>query len=174
MAQLVGQEAIARSYARPRQSTRTTRPRLALQARVGAPGTEADASARLRVPVEDHRVVLVADEDLSPRLRAGVCQRLLDAKSCQPVGQITHRLVVAEIGLLYPPSRFGTHDPEGVLADRDQLEVRAGHGLWPDHEPGRLRLRRGLPGFGDDRPQRERQIAQALSGGGRDAPRVQA
>src|SRR5215471_18010157 len=148
--------------------------RLGLQARVGAPRTESDAGARLRVPVEDHRVVFVADEDLGPRLRAGVCQRLLDAKSRQPVGEVADRLVVAEVGLLYPPARLGAHDPERVLADPAQLEVRAGHGLWPDHEPGRLRFRRSLPRFGDDRRQRERQIAQALARGGRDAPGFQA
>ena len=58
------------------------------------------------LPVEDHRVILVADGHLGALPGPGLGQRLLHPEPGQPVAQVADRLRVAEIGLPDPPGRL--------------------------------------------------------------------
>src|SRR5580704_12389188 len=137
----------------------------------GPPGPGPAAHRRGRVPVEDHRVVWLADQDLRARLGARVGERLLHAQAGQPVGQVADRLVVAEVGLLDPAPRLLAADQEGVLAEAEHLEARLVHVLDRDPDPdalGGLFGRTGGAVGGDQRGHGEAQLAQALPGGGGD------
>src|SRR5215813_14070310 len=118
---------------------------LALEVRVGAAGAEAGACRLLRIPVEYHRIVLFADQYLGSWFGAGSGERFLDTELGEPVGQVADRLVVTEVGLQNPPARLRAVDPERVLADALQLEVRSGHGLGPEDQPRRQWLGCGSP-----------------------------
>src|SRR5215813_11724898 len=135
---------------------------LALEARVGAAGAEAGACRLLRIPVEYHRIVLFADQYFGSWLGASSGERFLDTELGEPVRQVTDRLVVTEVGLQDPPARLRAVDPERVLTDALQLEVRASNRLGPQDQPRRKRLGRGSPRLGDDPRQGEREFAQAL------------
>src|SRR5579859_5224613 len=74
--------------------------------RAARAGRVAAARREFRVPVEDDRVLLVADQHGvaggGPRLRQG----LLDAEPGQAVREVADRLVVGEVGLVDPPGRL--------------------------------------------------------------------
>ena len=75
--------------------------RSSFQAPVGASRAGCVAAARreVRVPVEDDRVVFIADQHGVAGAGARLGEGLLDAEAGEPVGQVADRLVVGEVRL---------------------------------------------------------------------------
>src|SRR5579872_7026400 len=78
-------------------------------------GGVAVADGQRRVPVEDDRVVEIADQHGVAWLGAGVREGLLNAEPGQPVSQVADRLVVAEVRLPHPALRLLAADQVGAV-----------------------------------------------------------
>src|SRR3984957_13470538 len=132
------------------------------------------ARLEFRVPVEDDRVVVVADQHRVACLGARLGEGLLDPQPGQPVREVADRLVVREVGLIDPAVRLlaadqvravtGAHDLEADLLDRRRA----------DHHAHRLRVRGSRAGLFHDPGHGELQLTQALRGSGRDLVHRQA
>ena len=103
---------------------------MVLHAQVGAAGSgeQFSAGGQRRLPVEDHRVVQVADEDAVARNRARLVERFLDPEPLQPVGEVAHGFVVGEVGLAHPTGR--------PLPHHSVCRLALGRALLADREPG--------------------------------------
>src|SRR5690606_10174139 len=112
-----------------------------VQAAVRSAGPGGSTAGRdLRLPVEDHRVVLAADQDRGARGGARVGERLLDAEPGQAVGEVPDGLVVGEVGLPQPPLRLLSGDQVRVVPEVLHLEVGpAVDRFGADDDAGRLR-----------------------------------
>src|SRR6202008_3305999 len=99
------------------------------------------AGRQHRVPVEDDRVVLVADQHSVSWLRALFRERFFHAEPGEAVGEVADGLVVAEVGLPDPPDRLLALDQVSAVPGPDDLEAGlADRGRADPHPRGR-RLR---------------------------------
>src|SRR5260370_968001 len=69
------------------------------------------------VPVEDDRVVLLADENLIPRRGTRLREGVLDAEPGQPDSQVADRCLVREVRLPFPALGLLTHDEVRTLIE---------------------------------------------------------
>ena len=99
-----------------RRSGRCTASSFQTPVRAARAGRVTAARREFRVPVEDDRVVAVADQHRVARLGARLGQGLLDAEPGQPVGQVADRLVVGEVGLVDPAVRLLAADQVRAVA----------------------------------------------------------
>src|SRR5699024_5677440 len=83
-----------------------------IEPRVSAagPGQMLSAGGHSGLPVEDDAVVAADDHGLAG-FGADAEELVLDADGLQPVGQVAHGLIVAEVGLLDPQFGLGAADP---------------------------------------------------------------
>src|SRR3954466_2768820 len=88
---------------------------------------------RRRVPVERD----VTDHNLAPGFGAHVGERRLDTEPGQPVGEVAHRFVVAEVGLPHPTLGFVPVYDEGLAVALDG-EAAFVNGARSQHDAGRL------------------------------------
>ena len=147
---------------------------MVFQAQIGAPrpGEQLGPGGQRRLPVEDDRVVGVADEHGVARDRARLVERVLDPEPLQSVGEVAHRLVVREVGLPHPPGRPLPDHPvcrlalgRALLADGEPRVVnRLGpqHDSWPNDRFDGVASRLHMPG------EREGQLLEPGAGHRRD------
>src|SRR6201996_6973523 len=121
-----------------------------------------------RVPVEDDRVVEVADQHRVAGLGARLGEGPLDAQPGQSVREVANRLVVGEVGLVDPAQRLLAADQVRAVVRADDLEAGVLDRRRADHHADRLRFRRHRAGLLDDLGHGELQLAQALRGSGGD------
>ena len=97
-----------------------------------------------------------------PGLRAQPDQFLLDAQTCQPIGEIAHRFVVVEAGLADPALGTRSPDDEAALFVGLDGEAALVHRYRTDHRPPRHRHRPFRVVGLDHLPQPKHQRLQAF------------
>src|ERR1700761_4470627 len=125
-------------------SSRSTASSFQTPVRATRAGRVTAARREFRVPVEDDRIVEVADQHRVAGLGARLGEGPLDAQPGQSVREVANRLVVGEVGLVDPAQRL-------LAADQVRAVVRA-----DDLEAGVLDRRRGDPHAGPLRVPRQR------------------
>src|SRR5690625_3811728 len=83
------------------------------------------------LPVEDHPALQRTNHYLVPGLGPDLEELVLHPEAGQPVGQVAHRLVVGEVGLLHPALRLGAAH---LVEDRSE-ERRVGKECRPQGSP---------------------------------------
>src|ERR1700733_11570125 len=109
--------------------------------RAARAGRVTAARREFRVPVEDHRVVEVADQHRVAGLGACLAQGFLDPEPGQPVREVANRLVVGEVGLVDPAVRLLAADQVRAVAGADDLEAGVLDRRRADYHAHRLRCR---------------------------------
>src|ERR1700733_12865889 len=106
--------------------------------RAARAGRVTAACREFRGPVEDDRVVVIADQQgvAPPGPRLG--QVLLDPEPGQPVREVADRLVVGEVGLVDPAVRLLAADQVRAVAGADDLEAGVLERRRADHHAHRL------------------------------------
>src|ERR1700722_15239818 len=106
--------------------------------RAARAGRVTAARREFRGPVEDDRVVVIADQHRVARLGARLGQGLLDPEPGQPVREVADRLVVGEVGLVDPAVRLLAADQVRAVAGADDLEAGVLERRRADHYAHRL------------------------------------